>query len=62
MPQLVFLAAVGIAAWYGYKTIKKGMSSANDTLRKSEKKKATNGGGKLKKDPKTGVYKLDKDS
>jgi F0F1-type ATP synthase membrane subunit b/b' len=60
MPQLILYALVGVAAWYGYKTIKKGMNNANDSIRKTEKKAAKKDGKALKPDPKTGVYKVTK--
>ncbi|MEM7302417.1 MAG: hypothetical protein AAF468_15140 [Pseudomonadota bacterium] len=60
MPQLIFLAAAGVAVWFGYKAIKKEMARVGAQVREAEKTTAQGGMkeiGDLEKDPDTGVYK-----
>ncbi len=60
MPQLIFLALVGVAGWYGYKAIRKEMTKISQKVRQEEK-----GGpkisGELEQDPETGVYRVKED-
>ncbi len=60
MPQLIAFALLGTLGWYGYKTFKKEMAKVSEKVRKEEDLSRPETDGKLKQDPKTGVYKLEK--
>jgi len=61
MPQLIFFAAVGIAAYVGYRTFVREAERLTARLRRAERERATGTMGTLVKDPKTGEYRLAQD-
>jgi len=61
MPQLIILAVIGIAAYYGYRSFIREAQRVTAKVRQQEKQAATGANGTLVKDPKTGVYSLSKD-
>jgi len=61
MPQLIFFAAVGIAAYVGYRAFVREAERMTARLRRAERERATGTTGTLVKDPKTGEYRLAKD-
>jgi len=58
MVQLIAFAAVGAVAWVGYSSFRKHMDEIK-TKEKAARKTDAKVVGELKKDPKTGRYKLD---
>ena len=58
MVQLIALAAIGAVAYVGYSSFRKHMDELNakDAVQKDREAKVV---GELKKDPKTGRYRLD---
>lgn len=61
MPQIIFFAAVGVAAYVGYRAFVKEAERVTAKLRRAEKQHATGTQGTLVKDPATGEYRLAKD-
>ncbi|HWK14885.1 MAG TPA: hypothetical protein VNS02_10850 [Rhizobiaceae bacterium] len=61
MPQLIFFAAVGIAAYVGYRAFVREAERVTARLRRAERERATGTTGTLVKDPQTGEYRLAKD-
>lgn len=61
MPQLIFFALVGVAAYVGYRSFVREANRVTAKVRRAEKQAATGANGTLVKDPKTGEYRLAKD-
>lgn len=61
MPQIIFFAAVGIAAYVGYRSFIREAQRVTAKVRRAEKQSANGATGTLVKDPKTGEYRLAKD-
>ncbi len=61
MPQLIFFALVGLAAYYGYRSFVKEAERVTAKVRRAERQSANGTIGTLVKDPKTGEYRLAKD-
>lgn len=61
MPQLIFFALLGLAAWYGYRQFIREAQRVTAKVRREEHQNATGTTGTLVKDPKTGEYRLAKD-
>ena len=59
--QIIFFAAVGIAAYVGYRTFVKEAERVTAKIRRAEKNAANGTTGTLVKDPQTGEYRLAKD-
>ncbi|RWP27132.1 hypothetical protein [Mesorhizobium sp.] len=61
MPQIIFFIAVGLLAYFGYRSFVREAERVTAKIRRTEKQ-ATNGTiGTLVRDPKTGEYRLAKD-
>ncbi len=56
LPQIIFFAIVGAAAWYGYKSFKKEAERVHEKVRRAEKETQTGAVGTLVRDEKTGEY------
>ena len=61
MPQIIFFAIVGAAAYFGYRTFIREAERVTAKVRRTEKQAANGTMGTLVKDPKTGEYRLAKD-
>lgn len=61
MPQLIFFAAVGVAAFFGYRSFVKEAERVTQRVRRQEREAATGSHGTLIKDPKTGEYHIARD-
>jgi len=61
MPQLVFLALVGAAAYAGYKKFVGEAEKVTSRIRRQEQEARAGSQGTLIRDPKTGVYTVAKD-
>ncbi|MET2827929.1 hypothetical protein LGH82_11255 [Mesorhizobium sp. PAMC28654] len=61
MPQIIFFAVVGVAAYFGYRSFVKEADRVTAKVRRAEKQAANGTMGTLVKDPKTGEYRLAKD-
>ncbi|HTV69062.1 MAG TPA: hypothetical protein VMF90_11045 [Rhizobiaceae bacterium] len=61
MPQLIFFAVIGVAAYFGYRQFIKEAERVTAKVRRAEEQAKTGANGTLVQDPKTGVYKLAKD-
>lgn len=61
MPQLIFFAVVGVAAWFGYRAFLREAERVTARVRRAEREAATRSSGTLIKDPKTGEYHLARD-
>lgn len=61
MPQLIFFAVIGVAAYYGYKTFLREAERVTAKVRREERQMKNGANGTLVKDPKTGEYYLAKD-
>jgi uncharacterized membrane protein len=61
MPQILLFAAVGVLAWFGYKSLLKTAERVNAKVKAEAKERQTGAGGTLIKDPATGEYRLRKD-
>lgn len=57
---LIFFAAVGVAAWYGYKSFQREAARVTARVRRAEKEAANRSMGTLVEDPNTGEYRLEK--
>jgi membrane protein implicated in regulation of membrane protease activity len=61
MPQILLLAAVGVLAWYGYKSLLKTADRVNQKSKAEKTEKKTGAQGTLIKDETTGEYRVRKD-
>jgi membrane protein implicated in regulation of membrane protease activity len=61
MPQLIFFAVIGAAAYFGYRAFVREANRVTAKIRREEKQARTGSSGTLVKDPKTGEYRLAKD-
>ena len=61
MPQLIFFAIVGAAAYFGYRSFVKEAERITAKVRREEKQSAAGTTGTLVRDPETGEYRLAKD-
>lgn len=61
MPQLIFFAVVGAAAYFGYRAFIKEAERVTAKVRRHEQQVRNGANGTLVKDPKTGEYRLAKD-
>jgi membrane protein implicated in regulation of membrane protease activity len=61
LPQLVFFAIVGAAAWFGYKSFKKEAERVHEKVRQAEQEVKTGAVGTLVRDEKTGEYVVKRD-
>lgn len=61
MPQLIFFALVGVAAYYGYRSFKKEATRVSQRVRQAEREAQNRAQGTLIQDPKTGEYRVRKD-
>ena len=61
MPQLLFLAVIGIAAYFVYRSFIREAERVTAKVRRHEKQAANGAMGTLVKDPKTGEYRVAKD-
>lgn len=61
MPQIIFFALVGLAAYIGYRSFVREAERVTAKVRRAEKQSSTGANGTLVKDPKTGEYRLAKD-
>ena len=61
MPQLLFFAVVGVAAYYGYRTFVREAERVTAKVQRERKQAANGTNGTLVKDPVTGEYRLAKD-
>lgn len=61
MPQLIFFAVVGVAAYYGYKAFVREAERVTARIRREEKQARMGVNGTLVQDPKTGEYRVAKD-
>ncbi len=60
MPQLIFLAAIGAVAWFGYKRLIAEAERVSARIRAAENEARTGAQGTLIEDPETGEYRLKK--
>lgn len=60
MPQLIFLAAAGAVAWFGYRRFVAEAKRVSARVREAEKEQRTGAQGTLIEDPTTGEYRLRK--
>ncbi|RTM07648.1 MAG: hypothetical protein EKK31_10965, partial [Hyphomicrobiales bacterium] len=56
MPQIIFFAVVGAAAYFGYRAFVREAERVTAKIRRTEKQAANGTMGTLVKDPKTGEY------
>ena len=61
MPQLLFFALVGVAAYIGYRSFLKEAERVTARVRRAEEQSRTGATGTLVQDPETGEYRLAKD-
>lgn len=61
MPQIIFFAVLGVAAYVGYRSFVREAERVTARVRQQEKQRATGSIGTLVQDPKTGVYRPAKD-
>ncbi len=61
MPQLIFFAVIGAAAYFGYRAFVREAERVTAKIRREEHQARTGTSGTLVKDPKTGEYRLAKD-
>jgi membrane protein implicated in regulation of membrane protease activity len=61
MPQIIFFAVVGVAAYYGYKAFLREAERVTAKVRREERQVRSNANGTLVQDPKTGEYHVAKD-
>jgi membrane protein implicated in regulation of membrane protease activity len=61
MPQILFFAAVGVLAWFGYKSLLKTAGRVNEKAKEQKGEKKTGAQGTLIKDPDSGEYHVRKD-
>lgn len=61
MPQLIFFAAIGLAAWLGYRAFLREAQRVTARVKRAERERQAGSSGTLVKDPETGEYRLAKD-
>ncbi len=61
MPQLIFFAVLGVAAYVGYRAFIREAERVTARVKRTERERQTGSSGTLVKDPKTGEYRLAKD-
>jgi membrane protein implicated in regulation of membrane protease activity len=61
MPQLVFFAVVGIAAYVGYRSLLREANRVTAKVRRHEEQSRTGAQGTLVYDPKSGEYRVVRD-
>ncbi|PZO78939.1 MAG: hypothetical protein DI629_10895 [Mesorhizobium amorphae] len=61
MPQLIFFALVGLAAFWGYRMFVREAERVTARIRRTENQARNGAQGTLVKDPKTGEYRLQRD-
>ncbi|MBE0691722.1 MAG: hypothetical protein IH590_01320 [Aquamicrobium sp.] len=61
MPQLIFFAVLGVAAWFGYRAFIREAERVTAKARRTEAERRAGSHGTLVKDPRTGEYHLLKD-
>ena len=61
MPQIIFLAVLGIVAYVGYRSFIREAERVTAKARRAEQQRRDGTQGTLVKDPKTGEYHLLKD-
>ncbi|MGE0283999.1 MAG: hypothetical protein AB7P20_25770 [Rhizobiaceae bacterium] len=61
MPQVIFFAVVGVAAYFGYKAFLREAERVTAKIRREEKQARMGTNGTLVLDPKTGEYRVVKD-
>ncbi|EBU8132114.1 hypothetical protein BO068_005381 [Escherichia coli] len=61
MPQIIFFAVIGVAAYYGYKAFVREAERVTAKVRREEKQMRNRANGTLIQDPKTGDYYVAKD-
>jgi membrane protein implicated in regulation of membrane protease activity len=61
MPQVIFFAVVGVAAYFGYKAFLREAERVTAKIRREEKQARMGVNGTLVQDPKTGEYRVAKD-
>lgn len=61
MPQLIFFALVGIAAYAGYRSLLREAERVTARSRRAEREAASGSTGTLVQDPKTGEYRPARD-
>lgn len=61
MPQMIFFALVGLAAWIGYRSFTREAARVTARVRRSENERRTGSQGTLVRDPKTGVFRPARD-
>lgn len=61
MPQLIFFAVLGVAAFVGYRSFLREAERVTARARRAEAEQRTGTQGTLVKDPVTGEYHLTKD-
>jgi membrane protein implicated in regulation of membrane protease activity len=61
MPQLIFFAVVGVAAYVGYRSFVREAERVTAKIRRHEKQARSGSNGTLVFDPKTGEYRPAKD-
>lgn len=61
MPQLIFLAALGVAGYLGYRSFLREAERVTARSRRAEAERRNGSHGTLVKDPSTGEYHLQKD-
>ncbi|UUP18734.1 hypothetical protein [Nitratireductor thuwali] len=61
MPQLIFFAAVGVAAYIGYRSLMREAERVTQRARRIRREAETGSMGTLVKDPETGEYRPARD-
>jgi len=61
MPQLIFFAVLGVAAYFVYRSFLREANRVTARVRRHEQQAQTGAQGTLVRDPKTGEYRLAKD-
>lgn len=61
MPQIIFFAVIGAAAYFGYRAFLRDAERVTAKARRMRQENETRAMGTLVKDPETGEYRLAKD-
>lgn len=61
MAQVLLLGAVGLVAWYGYKSFVREAERVSAKVRREEAELKNRANGTLVQDPETGEYRIKKD-
>lgn len=61
MPQIIFLAVLGVVAYVGYRSFMREAERVTARAKRAEAENKTHAQGTLVKDPETGEYHLSKD-